>query len=285
MEQKMTWTLADDGDAIERRWSSDILPTFPKYEEFWREHIVPLTFRMKNRELLYVRAGLSKELRNLATAHYSVFLRLSFAAETLKESQLHKLSDVYHFYVDLYGAFKDMLERFLRATQNALKKYGHPMTSNIDRRMLSWRDTGLLNAYKRSREELGNYRHLIHDPVMIMLSGHLPRPEKINKNDLTYRDLAELAKFLTVKDAAQKEFVDAYSLGSDQFGNCTSILNRIWFNVIEDFRKIATDPKYISDQAAESDEDRFFLECVSDGKNINILGGSAPVSGYGDWTD
>jgi hypothetical protein len=285
MEQKMAWTLEDDGDGIERRWSNDILPTFPKYEEFWREHIVPLTFRSVDRRLLYVRTGVPEEMQTLATAHYSVFLRLAFAAETLAGSDVKRLSGVYHFYVDLYAAYYDMLNRFLGATKNVLEKYCTYVPTKKDRRMNSWGDSGLFIDYEKLLKEVKDYRDAIHDPVMVMISGCLPKPEKIARTQRisarTYRNLADLARLLSNEAQAKSEYVDAKTLPQEHFKNCTVMLDRIWGGIIGEFQRISANPSYNSDQSAVSAEDHNFLATIPPHEDLNIFS-STPASGCSD---
>lgn len=89
----MSWTLEADGDQFERDHHASILPHFPQYETFWRIHVVPITFRVVDRGVLYVRSGVPLELQEMATAHYSVFLRLVFAHEQLSQpNSLTRLS-------------------------------------------------------------------------------------------------------------------------------------------------------------------------------------------------
>jgi hypothetical protein len=278
----MMWTLAIDGDHVEQKWQAIILPLFPRYEEFWSEHIVPLTFRSVDRRLLYVRTGVPEEMQTLATAHYSVFLRLACAAETLAESNVKRLSGVYHFYVDLYAAYEDMLSRFLGATKNVLKKYGTSVPTKKDRRMNSWGDPSLFIDYEKLLKEVKDYRDAIHDPVMVMISGSLPKPEKIARSGRTtaraYRNLADLARLLSNEAHAKNEYVGAKTLTEEHFKNCAVMLDRIWGGITGEFQRISAYASYNADRAAVSAEDRNFIANISPQEDLNIFL-STPASG------
>jgi len=139
-----------------------------------------------NRGILYVRSGVPLELQEMATAHYSVFLRLAFAYEQLSQpDSLSRLSSFYHFYVDLYGAGKDMLERFLRTTRKVFGRYSIAVPSKFQRRVTSWGDQGLGSEYSRRIEEVDAYRNLIHDPVLVMLNGRVPRAEGTGQDEVS----------------------------------------------------------------------------------------------------
>ena len=71
----MKWTLACNGDPVERALGADVCRFFPNYEKFWALHVVPLTYRVKNRHCIFVRGKLRLHLEDMATGHYAVFVR------------------------------------------------------------------------------------------------------------------------------------------------------------------------------------------------------------------
>lgn len=238
-----------------------MLRDFPFYEDFWRDHIVPLTFRPRDRQIIYVRSGPPEELLTLASAHYSVFIRLAFAYKTLlANTDLAKPDGVYHFYMDLDGAFDDMLSRFLRATQKVLAKYDKTVPSKFEERLNSWNNQPFKD-YDGLRVEISNYRNLVHYPLIVMISGQLPRPELLNKEQYKekHTNLSLLVKLKLEKEQTANDFIDAKELAGGHFNSCLKVLNNIWQNIINEFDEIRNNPAYQTDQATMSETDKKFL--------------------------
>src|SRR5438034_11813160 len=97
MTPAMTLTLRQDGDGRERRWGEAVSRKFPRYERFWRQHVVPLTFRGLNRSNIYMRPSLALRLRKLGTSHYWIFYHLAGAQEILEVPGLG-VGQLYDFY-------------------------------------------------------------------------------------------------------------------------------------------------------------------------------------------
>jgi hypothetical protein len=176
-----------------------------------------------------------------------------------------------------------MLSRFLRATKEVLENYGTPVPTKNDKRMNSWGNPGLSSDYKKLLKEVKDYRDAIHDPVMVMISGCLPKPEKITRTQRSttraYRNLADLARLLSNVAQAKSEYVDAKTLTEEHFKNCTVMLNRIWGGIIGEFHRISTVPSYKTDQSTVSAEDRNFMATVPPKEYLNISFQTMPASG------
>ena len=69
--------LATDGDSRQRKWARRILAHWPRYEEFWRRHVVPLTFAPLEEGNYFLRPTLPEPLEELADADYAVFFHLA----------------------------------------------------------------------------------------------------------------------------------------------------------------------------------------------------------------
>lgn len=273
----MSWTLAADGDSVEREWQSHILPLFPRYEQFWGKHVVPLTLRTVKRDLLYVKRGIPQELQVLATTHYSVYLRLAAAAECLTAAAgLRRITGVLHLYMDLDAACTDMLSRFLRASKEVLEKYGSAAPSDLGRRLGSFGDGTLEDEYAKLINEIGAYRNATHDCVVIMVSGMVPRPDLMKRegglDTSIYRNLAELPRLLEDESKTRRDFVDARQLARGHFDELLKILNRIWAGVIRELETVTSLPRYRADQGWESSEDRAFADRITAPRNLNQLG-------------
>ncbi|HTW71351.1 MAG TPA: hypothetical protein VME47_15805 [Acetobacteraceae bacterium] len=108
----MDYHLEIDGDAIERQWSKTVAVNFGNYEPFWIEHVVPITWRIVDRDCRYVRSSTPESLRKLATYNYGVFLHLAGCHAQLEtatqpdqsNAQIFARLGIYVFYSRLYSA-------------------------------------------------------------------------------------------------------------------------------------------------------------------------------------
>jgi hypothetical protein len=82
------WTLDTHGDSFEREWARHDLDDFPAFEEFWRKHLVPLSFRIREPENQFIRPSLPKHLVALADASYAVFYHVAHG-HSAHEALLH----------------------------------------------------------------------------------------------------------------------------------------------------------------------------------------------------
>ena len=97
----MRWTLACNGDKVEQALGGDVCRLFPNYEKFWALHVAPLTYRVMNPVCLFVRAKVSADLEDMATANYAVFVHLAACHEQLNSGPdpcLFAVEGVYPFY-------------------------------------------------------------------------------------------------------------------------------------------------------------------------------------------
>jgi len=119
-------TLAKNGDRREREWGKEVSVNFPRYEEFWREHVVPLTFRVLNPANLYMRPSVPVHLRRLGTAHYWIFYHLAGAHEILRSPfpGVGRLYDFYSRLSSVSGPKNSLLTEMLRATHDVVAAYG-----------------------------------------------------------------------------------------------------------------------------------------------------------------
>lgn len=56
-----SWILGEHGDSFERAWALHVLDRFPAYQGFWRKHVVPLNFRVKEPENQFIRPSLPQQ--------------------------------------------------------------------------------------------------------------------------------------------------------------------------------------------------------------------------------
>jgi hypothetical protein len=80
----MEWTLASNGDKVEKDLGTDVCALFPNYQKFWAVHVVPLTYRVMNQDCIFVRAKVRPDFERMATANYAVFVHLAACHQQLR---------------------------------------------------------------------------------------------------------------------------------------------------------------------------------------------------------
>jgi hypothetical protein len=89
----LPFTIEADGDETEKRWWPQwTRDHFPSYEAFWVPHIVPLTYRLKDRQNVYFQtdeelaeAGYAPEDVAVAQLHYTLLNHLGRVFELLDD--------------------------------------------------------------------------------------------------------------------------------------------------------------------------------------------------------
>ena len=104
-------TLSEDGDGFEQRHWGLLRDTWPSYEVFWREFVVPLTGRPED---IGLRPGTGLLLEEMCMAHYSIFHHL-VKAHLLLES-LGRVGTLPRTEEDIFfhmAAATEMIDRLL----------------------------------------------------------------------------------------------------------------------------------------------------------------------------
>lgn len=109
--------FANDGDSYERLYWSFLKEGFPNCETFWRYFVVPFTNRIEleikdPNKRIDPREGISEDIKDIASFHYSMFLNLIYSHDHLQNFRLSSFED---FYMHL-GSACDLAEEFLLKT-------------------------------------------------------------------------------------------------------------------------------------------------------------------------
>ena len=103
-----------NGASTEKIYADYLSKDFPNSELYWKLLIVPATNRIltdnSQDDITAVRHGVSQELRDIGSYHYSIFLNLVNAHKTLENRQLSSFEQFY-FYL---GVTCDLVEEFLQ---------------------------------------------------------------------------------------------------------------------------------------------------------------------------
>lgn len=108
------FTYQSDGDLHEMQSGHLITDLFPKSEEFWKSFVTPITNRVdknvsNHNEKIRARTAISTDLVDLSIIHYSVFLNLVYASNSLSTKHLSYFEN---FYAHL-GSVCDLAEEFI----------------------------------------------------------------------------------------------------------------------------------------------------------------------------
>lgn len=110
------FSYKDNGDGYEIKYYS-IVNDFPHSEKFWKTFVCPMTNRLtieaKPHSIIRFREGISDDLKEIGSYHYSIFLNLIYANDCLAEKQL---SFFENFYTHL-ATIGDLTEEFLLKIQ------------------------------------------------------------------------------------------------------------------------------------------------------------------------
>lgn len=252
------WNLQEHGDVEERKWWPSIEAHFPKYEVFWREHVVPLTCRIVNPSNIFMRPGAPDRLRDLGNTNYFVFWHLAGAHENLQAADwsVNLQRRVYGLYGHLVSAGQDACRVFLKVTRRILDTYGPTYIPDLDRRLCRYGDEDLPTDYRNILEAIKVYRkRLVHLGIFVIIEGMVPRREWL----VQYDDLGTVMEILGSANREQiiaERFVNAGDQCRSHLEELEGVLDRIWTVVLREFEEIADLRRYREDQSRVSDADR-----------------------------
>ncbi len=251
------WSLAKHGDSLEKKWSPKILQSFPIYELFWVEHIVPLTYRAVEPTCIYLRAAVRKELDAVATASYGVFLHLAGAHSQLQTNRaLFAAEGVYTFYSRLYSVGL-MVRRFLAAIAGVLELYGGVYIPDERRRLRHHGSGDLAIRFKDAFEtRTKDYRgQQVHDWGVPVIGDKIPGRKHLKR--WLGKGLRELDAFLKQPDAVKRiagEFVDPIQQAEEDLMYVEQVLDDVWKLALGELAAMGKQADYRTDQAAGAND-------------------------------
>lgn len=249
----IAWTLAKHGDSLEKKWAPKILSAFPRYEQFWADHVVPLTYRTADPHCIYLRAAVRKELDAVATASYGVFLHLAGAhAQLATDPALFAAEGVYTFYNRLYSV-REMVSRFLAAIAGVLQVYGGVYIADEKRRLRVHGSATLPERFrdafdKRTKDYRGQQ---VHDWGFPVINHRIPSRKALKH--WTGKGLRDLDLFLKRPDAASRiaaDFVDPVVQARDDLAAVEDVLNDVWQLAIAELSAMTHLQQYRHDQGS-----------------------------------
>ena len=219
------WTLDSHGDSFEREWARHVLDDFCAYEEFWRKHVVPLSFRIREPDNQFIRPSLPEHLVALADASYAVFYHVAHGhayRERLEFRKDHQAFPrptecLYCFFAHAHSAHEALLH-FCCAVNRVLTQYGSaaPFEIKHDQSRHPCRLAGCapapavegcapvdVAAYERLQSVLSSYRNLlIHEKPIFLQNAWLPRTGELDK----YSGLTGIGEVAKDPDAIRRDY-------------------------------------------------------------------------------
>lgn len=109
--------LMEHGDFYEREYFAFLKDDFPNYENFWRWFVVPLTQRLEGEikqpgNGIYFRKDIDPKLKEIAAAHYSLFMHLGYAHWHLEHKVPSCLENVYAHLATVCDLIETILEKW-----------------------------------------------------------------------------------------------------------------------------------------------------------------------------
>jgi hypothetical protein len=251
-----SWTLAQNGDALERQWAATVAARFPNYDRFWGRHVVPLTYRVSDPSNIYLRSAVCKELEALATTNYGVFGHLVGCHEQLGADRARFAArDIYNFYSRLYSV-GEAAKRFLAAVRAVLREYNGVYIADDGRRFRAHGAPGLWARFNEAFEtRTKDYRgQQVHDWGFPVIGQQIPRREHLSR--WLGKGLGQLDAFLREPNAEQRvatEFVDALQQAAEDLDFVERVMNDVWDMALRELERLRDIDRYGAHQGAGAD--------------------------------
>lgn len=269
--------LATSGDQFEKKWEGEIVPLVPEYEEFWNDHVVPLTFRdaeEPNRSK-YLRPGLKGVFIDYADTSYAAFFHLAFCFHWLDQIRSHSTEKPYDTNAALWGSESvycfyshaisahDAAANFCRSVNRVADYCSSCRVFDVEddpRKPLfvfGLEGGERLDDLCSLVEEIRSYRNIVvHERIVFLQNGYLPSPERLPKRhekDKRWQKagLAVIGLFARDYDkwksdrSFELEFVKACDLVEEQLLEMCARLRPIWRHAKSAFDELdRTEPKF-----------------------------------------
>jgi hypothetical protein len=234
-----SYSLATHGDSRQRRWARTILEHWPRYETFWREHSVPLTFAVIEPGNYFLRPDLPGVLEELADTQYAVFFHLAQMHEWTrrvinqpKEKYVSASEMVYLYFSHAYSLI-EATHGFADAVDQVAYTYGGDVRFACPRDEAGWL-RGLGDAWGMAADRLkwrdlvrriGSYRNcLVHRKPVFLQNAYMPRPEYFD----TMTGLAAIARVARNPLLLEERYEQAVPVLESLLEECGRVLDVIW---------------------------------------------------------
>ena len=213
---------------------------------------MPLTYRVVSRQDILVRSGLRKELEDLATFHYGVFVNLAKCHELLRaDGEAFARSELYNFYSRLFSV-DETAEKFLARVKVILRRYGGVCIPDLRRRLNVHGKPGLASRFEEAKARTNIYRNeQVHACAFVTVGSKIPRREYLS----SWTSLGELDRLRRGANPTQRlatEFVEGLVQAGEDLTYAEGVLNDLWDMALRELEGMTKKDQYRADQRAET---------------------------------
>lgn len=212
--------LASHGDSQERGSAAFLTSKVPAYELFWAHHIVPLTCRIYDADLPFVRPFLPLMAKNLVNASYTTMHHLTWCdryrkqIESLNSKERALQTEAFYCYLSHSTSFLEGLAILARAVDDVFNKlnvsatqrppFGVKQVRSERSGRLHWAFfpdrhelRKLVDARKHARDEVSILRNrVVHDCPLFIVRGRIPAPNMLDD----YSGLSAISEAVARRD-------------------------------------------------------------------------------------
>lgn len=212
--------LSSHGDSQERGSVFFLANKVPAYETFWAHHIVPLTCRIYDADLPFVRPFLPLRAKNLVNASYTTMHHLTWCdryrkqIESLNSKQRALQTEAFYCYLSHSTSFLEGLAILAHAVDDVVNKlnvsatqrlpFGARQVRSNQRGNLRWVFSPaqfelrtLVDARKHARDEVSVLRNrVVHDCPLFIVRGRIPAPNMLDD----YSGLSAISEAVARRD-------------------------------------------------------------------------------------
>lgn len=251
------WSLAEHGDSRQRRHATRLAVAWPHYEELWRRHVLPLTFRPHQPDNYFLRPTQKRPLVALADASYAAFFHYAGMVEWrdqlphARRPEAIRASECLYCYFSHVSSLFDAVLHFARAVNDVLLEYRQPTAFGV----LESEDGqpyGLSTQQARAaaglwhelRRELAPYRNfLVHQQPVLLQNNLLPKVGSMRE----FSGLTAISKQALSKQDPRLHHEPALEMLEETTEHLAGMLDRVWQEALEALDRI-DQPRYREDQ-------------------------------------
>lgn len=262
----MIWTLTEHGEEKEREWWPEFQDYIPAYGEFWCLHVLPLTFRIIDHRLKYLRHKPPEVLRMMASLSYQTFFHFAKAFEIQRGLNFPKFGEsLFDFYGRLYSALYSG-GRFLNHVDDCCVRYG------LCHKGYHWyKDRKYLKVHDDSvqvNKKVGVYRNSELHGITQILANMKGRPWKMPRRDRNkvdkYSGLSAVVELLMNPQQIEQDFVSVDETTREHLHESSRMLNEYWKVALQQMDPLGTNAAYLRDLEIADEEKQLAYQLVQD---------------------
>jgi hypothetical protein len=193
------FNLKDHGDSQEEEFSTFLRDHIGEYQRFWRRFVVPLSFRILDRDHPFIRPSIPEQCEGLVNASYAVMWHITWAYKNKRELQQTRREDrikrtrlLYTFlchtrsFCDAVAAFGGAVDAIPNSARpfNSRQKNTNS-TDNTQTWFLDYPTPSFEPCYRLFKsllQEVSSYRNqVIHECPIYVINDRIPNRGSIRE--------------------------------------------------------------------------------------------------------